>query len=584
MRRVLASAVVLALVAVFMVSAMGSGSGSSSPTYKINFDNAFGLVTGADFKVAGVKAGSITAINLPSDCIKGNTTGCYAQVTVSVSQAGFGSFHQDAFCQSRPQSLIGEYFVDCQPGSRGAVLKPGSTIPVTHTQSTIPMDLLNDVMRMPYRQRFSLIINELGAAVAGRSDDLAAALRRAVPALTQTDNLLNLLANDSRTINQLNVNANTVITALANNSRDVTDFIDEANRAATVSATQSTSISATWRLLPTFLEQLRPTLAQLSAATTANLPVVNNLNAASGELHRLFVDLPPFAHASLPAIKALGQASVTGKTAVQAAAPTVADLNHFAKPLPELAQNLSIVLHDLDSRSRAVEADKRSPGGKGYTGLEALLQYVFNQAMAINTYGPLGHILAVDAFVDPLCSPYATQGTLAQNLAAYGSAPRRCYSWLGPNQPGINETDPSNPSACVPDPGGAPPGQAGPSTTACKLPSTTPAARDASLSSAAGSSTSTARAASANSSPAATSSSSSSSGGGSSGTSRSSSAPGFTSVLGHVFSFLGGGTTPPAASRSSSGAPSAATSSAAANSTQSTGSQAQQLLNYLLAP
>ena len=399
---------------------------------------------------------------------------------MSVTQAGFGSFHKDAFCQSRPQSLIGEYFVDCQPGSSGPVLKSGSMIPVTHTQSTIPMDLLNDVMRMPYRQRFSLIINELGAAVAGRSDDLAAALRRAVPALNQTDNLLNLLANDSQTINQLNVSANTVITALANNSKDVTNFIDEANRAATTSATQSSNISASWRDLPGFLEQLKPTLAQLSAATTANLPVVNNLNAASGQLDRLFKDLPGFSKASLPAIRALGQASVTGKVAVQAAAPTVVDLNRFAKPTPELAQNLSIVLHDLDNRSRAVEADKRSPGGQGYTGLEALLQYVFNQALAINTYGPLGHILAVDAFVDPLCSPYATPGTLAQNLATYGAAARRCYAWLGPNQPGVNETDPSNPSACVPDPGGAPPGQAGPSTTACKLPATTPGARDVS--------------------------------------------------------------------------------------------------------
>jgi virulence factor Mce-like protein len=593
MRRVLASATVLALVAVFMVSAMGSGSGSSSPSYKVEFDNAFGLVPGADFKVAGVKAGTISKVELPSNCIKGNTTACYALVTVSVTQAGFGSFHKDAFCQSRPQSLIGEYFVDCQPGSSGPVLKSGSMIPVTHTQSTIPLDLLNDVMRMPYRQRFSLIINELGAAVAGRSDDLAAALRRAVPALTQTDNLLNLLANDSQTINQLNVNANTVITALANNSKDVTNFIDEANRAATTSATQSSNISASWRELPGFLEQLKPTLAQLSAATTANLPVVNNLNAASGQLARLFKDLPGFSKASLPAIRALGQASVTGKVAVKAAAPTVVDLNRFAKPTPELAQNLSIVLHDLDNRSRAVEADKRSPGGKGYTGIEALLQYVFNQAMAINTYGPLGHILAVDAFVDPLCSPYATPGTLAQNLAAYGASARRCYAWLGPNQPGVNETDPSNPSACVPDPGGAPPGQAGPSPTACKLPATTPGARDVSTAVASSSAKSSAASASgAKSSGSPSSSSSSGSSGGGSGTSQSSSGSGgFTSVLGHVFEFLGGGATPPPAkspsgsSSTGSSATNSATSSApSAGSTQSTGTQAQQLLNYLLAP
>ena len=105
------------------------------------------------------------------------------------------------------------------------------------------MDLLNDVMRMPYRERFTLIINELGAAVAGRSDDLQAALRRAVPALNETDNLLNLLANDSNTINPLNVNADTVITELANNSTVVQNFIDKANKISVDSATQSSNIA-----------------------------------------------------------------------------------------------------------------------------------------------------------------------------------------------------------------------------------------------------------------------------------------------------------------------------------------------------
>jgi hypothetical protein len=210
-------------------------------------------------------------------------------------------------------------------------------------------------------------------------------------------------------------------------------------------------------------------MAQLGAAAAANTPVAANLNSAASQLHRLFADLPAFSQSAVPAIKSLGQASVTGKAAVQAAGPTVQALNQFAKPTPELSQNLAIVLHDLDDRSRAVEPDSRSPGGKGYTGLEALLQYVFNQTLAINTFGPFGHLLAVDSFVDTKCSPYATPATIALSLKQYGPSYRQCYAWLGPSQPGVNETDPSNPKACVPDPGGAPPGQKGPKTTACKL-------------------------------------------------------------------------------------------------------------------
>jgi phospholipid/cholesterol/gamma-HCH transport system substrate-binding protein len=464
----------LLVIAAFVFIAGGFSSGPSDPTYKLEFDNAFGLVKDAPFKVAGVPAGKIASIDL-------NQNDFHAVVTVQVTTKGFGAFRSDASCQSRPQSLIGEYFVDCQPGQSGKPLKSGATLPASHTFSTIPADLLADIMRLPQRERFSIVINELGAAVAARSEDIQTALRRAVPAIDQTDNLLNLLGNDSQTLKDLTTNSDAVVTALANNSKQVQDFIVDANHAATDTATQSANLKTSLQRFPGLLEQLKPAMAKLGAAADANTPVLQNLNAASGQLRTLFTNLAPcsqphtgnqcgFANASLPALQSLGQASVTGKQAVQAATPTVALLNRFAKTTPELAQNLSIVLADLDNRDRAVEPDARSPGGKGFTGLEALLQYVFNQEQTINTFGPYGHMLAVDAFVSTMCSSYATPATVAANLKQYGAAYRQCYSWYGPNQPGVNEADPSNPGGCVPDPGGAPPGKQGPQSNAKACP------------------------------------------------------------------------------------------------------------------
>jgi phospholipid/cholesterol/gamma-HCH transport system substrate-binding protein len=567
MKRVLASAAILLAIGAFVVIAGGaSNSSSAAGTYKIQLDNAFGLVSGADFKVAGVRAGKIQSIDLPKHCIDGggNPT-CHAQVTVQVTQNGFGSFKSDAFCQSRPQSLIGEYFIDCQPGQYGKALKPGSTIPVSHTESTIPADLVQDVMRLPYRQRFTLIINELGAAVAGRSGDLQAALRRAVPALTETDNLLNLLANDSHTLQQLTADSNSVITALANNSKEVNRFIVEAGNTARDTAAQDSNLRLSLQRLPGLLEQLRPAMAKLGASADANEPVLANLNSAAKNFSTLLRDLPAFSNSALPAIKSLGQASVTGKAAVVAANPTIKHLNQFAKPTPELGQNLSIVLHDLDDRSRAVEPDPRSPGGKGYTGLEALLQYVFIQPLAINTFGPFGHLLAVDAFASGTCGPYATPATIAATIKQQGlAAARQCYSMLGPDQPGVTTTDPSDPSACVPDPGGAPPGEKGLPTKACKLQASAAAASPRNAS-AHGSSNDAGSAGSASS---ANASGSSSSGGGGGGGSPASAvtdpAASVQSTLGEISAALGGGSSPSAPA--------------------SSGGQTQQLLNYLLAP
>jgi virulence factor Mce-like protein len=562
MKRILLSAAILLAAGAFIVLAGGASNGNADGTYKIEVDNAFGLVTGAEFKVAGVPAGSISAINLDQKTL-------HAVVTVTVNQGGFGTFHRDATCETRPESLIGEYFIDCNPGSSGPVLKAGGTIPVSHTQSTIPADLLQNVMRLPYRQRFTLIVNELGAAAAARSGDLQAALHRAVPALDETDNLLNLLANDSHTLQNLTHDSNTVITALANNSGQVERFIDEADRTATATATQDGNLRLTFQKLPGLLQQLRPTMAKLGTTVTRNTPVLNNLNDAASNLNRLFTDLPAFSRSAQPAIKSLGQASVTGKAAVIAARPTVADLNRFAKPVPELGQNLAIVLQDLDTQKRAVEPDPRSPGGKGFSGLQALLGYVFNQALAVNTYGPFGHVLAVDAFFSKMCSPYATPAYIAMALKANGPAYRQCYAWLGPNQPGVNETDPSDPSAAVPDPGGAPPGKKGPSTDAARLTAAEVAAAQKSGSSTTGSATTGATSTGPTSTIASAASTTSATSTSAGTTTASGPAIDLGKTIGQIV--RGVGTTTSAASGGSgSGAVS--------------GSQAQQLLNYLLAP
>ena len=102
-----------------------------------------------------------------------------------------------------------------------------------------------------------------------------------MPALTETDNLLALLASDSGTINNLTANANTVVTALANNSKSIQNFIDYADRAATDTAQQSANLKTSLHELPGFLAQLQPAMRKLGDATSANLPAVENLNASA---------------------------------------------------------------------------------------------------------------------------------------------------------------------------------------------------------------------------------------------------------------------------------------------------------------
>ena len=434
MRRVLGMAVVL--IAVGAIALLGSGaSGESDPggggnVFKVELDNAFGLTEGGDFKIAGVRAGKIKTLELDTKTKR-------AIVEFEITQNGFGSLRTDVTCAVAPQSLIGEYYIDCQPGEKPQKLKPGSTIPVERTEGTIPPDLVNNMMARPYRERLSFILAELGAGVAGNADNLNAALRRANPALRETNKVLALLANQNQTLADLTRDADRVVGDLADNRRDVARWVTEARDTARASAERDDELAAGFERLPTFLRELRPTMAELGATAEAQGPALRNLSASAGQLERLLRNIPPFADASRPAIDALGEASKVGRTAVKPASATVAELDKYSRGVPELGKNLAIILEHLDDRNNSAELDPRSPGGKGYTGIEALLQYVFDQTMSTNVHDGTVHILKAQPF-EGECAAYAD----IEAAREHGS---RCSTALGPNVIGLTFPDATAP-------------------------------------------------------------------------------------------------------------------------------------------
>jgi virulence factor Mce-like protein len=429
MRRVLVLLLVVGAGAAAVVASASAGSDDpQKPTYTIELDNAFGLTNGADVKVAGVRAGRVVGMRVDRHSKR-------ALVDIAIDKTGFGSLRTDAFCETRPQSLIGEYYVDCRPGTSETRLKPGATLPVEQTASTIPLDLINDVMRRPYRDRLRILIDELGAGVGGRAEDIQATVKRAVPALRETDQVLAILADQNKVLANLTHDADAVIGDLAENRTNVGRFVTETRQTASASAERRREIAESLQRLPGFLRELEPTMAKLGAALA-------DLNQSAGQLATLLENLPDFADASRTGFKSLAELSRDGRPALRAAKPTIDLLNQASTNTPELANNLAIVLHDLSDRNRAVEKDPRSPGGKGYTGLEALLQYVYDQSMAINAFDSNGYMLKVNLFVSE-CSDYQNLQSLKEKLKADPGFYSRCAAILGAHQPGITQPDPS---------------------------------------------------------------------------------------------------------------------------------------------
>jgi virulence factor Mce-like protein len=421
----------LGLVALAAATLASTGAGNeSAPKYRIVFDNASGLVVGADFRVGGVTVGRIDDF----DVIRRDAR---AIVDVSVADTSFGGLHEDAHCKIAQQSLIGEYFIECEPGGKGDVLEDGTTIPVAQTESPIAADLVQNVMRRPFRERFSIILTELGAGFAARGDDVNETIRRSLPALQETNRVLKILGDNRTVLRRLAADSGVIMSKLGERRKDVSRFVKEAGDTAATTAERREALAETFRRFPGFLEEFTPAITDLGTAAREQTPALADLSAAAPSVTRLLDTLGPFARASEPAVTSLADAAKIGRGAVAEAGSTVELLSSLGQKGAEPANNLALVLKDLDDRNRAVEPDPDSPEGKGYTGLEAILQYPFDQSLAINIFDTRGYTLKLNALINE-CTDY----TDAAEAKANPERTAHCSAGLGPSAPGVNQPDP----------------------------------------------------------------------------------------------------------------------------------------------
>jgi phospholipid/cholesterol/gamma-HCH transport system substrate-binding protein len=395
-----AAAIAVALIAASVLVVFATGAAAPPPnTYRVRaiFENAFSVIPGEDVKVAGVKVGKVDDLDVTADQ--------KAAVVLRIDKPGFKDFRRDAECTIRPQSLIGEKFVECtptQPRADGEKAPPPLRrirrgegrgqylLPVSQTSRPVDLDLVANVMRLPERERLSIILNELGTALAGRGPELRRAIRNADPALKETDKVLAILAGQNRELEDLARTSDTIMAPLARDRAQVAGFVDRASVVATATASQDTALERNIQRLPEFLRQLRPTMTRLGSLSDEMTPVLSDLDAVAPDLNRFVLELGPFSAAATPAIERAGQASVVGREALVEARPIVQDLGRFASQLRPLSANAQSLLTSF-----------RETGG-----IERALDYIFFQVAAINGFDSVSHYLRAGLIVNT-CTQYA---------------------------------------------------------------------------------------------------------------------------------------------------------------------------------
>jgi len=396
-RRLAAIAAVIAAAAVVVV-VIALAASSDDDGYKVRaiFDSAFTVIPGEDVKIAGVRVGDIESLHVTEDH--------KAAVVLNITEPGFGDWRQDASCIIRPQSLIGERFVECTPTQPRAEGEPAPPplkkiesgegegqhlLPVQNTKRNVDLDLINDIYQLPERQRLSIILNELGAGVAARGEDLNEVIRRANPALEETDKVLDILRRQNQVLADLASESDAVLRPLARDRAQVADFLTQAKQVSQATAARRDDLERNFERLPRFLSELRPTLERLGELSDEMTPVLTDLGAQAADINRFVETMGPLAESARPAVRTLGEAAVVGTDAMRKIRPITQQVNRLSASARPVADDLDDLLVSL-----------RDTGG-----IERAMDYLFFQMTAINGFDSAGHYLRAGLLLNT-CSTY----------------------------------------------------------------------------------------------------------------------------------------------------------------------------------
>ena len=391
----IAVALVVAVVAAIVLVSSGESNGYLVRAY---FDNGSFMVSGEQVRIAGANVGQIQSVgvSMPGeiDAYRNGKPVAMpgkAIIVLEIADPGFQDFRSDASCLIRPQSLIGEKYVDCNPTLPRA---PGSPpppplkqipagqpgagqylLPVENNSTSVDPDLINDIQTLPYAQRFRLILNELGAGLAGRGKDLEEVVLRANPVLREVDQLLGILNDQRDRLAQLASDSETILRPLSRERAHVAGFLANAGAAAQASSERGAALEASLQKFPRFLSEFRLTMRSLEGFSNAATPVFADLGKAAPSLTEATRELTPFSAASTVALKSLG---ATGAVA----GPKLAE----ADPVVRKASELAISGVGPTSNLAKFFVNTKETGG-----WNGLVELIYNTTATLNGFDKYGH-------------------------------------------------------------------------------------------------------------------------------------------------------------------------------------------------
>jgi phospholipid/cholesterol/gamma-HCH transport system substrate-binding protein len=281
--------IVTSILTLFLAATIGNITFGGKTTYKALFTDVTGLLAGNDVRLAGVRVGQVTGIELADRKL--------AKVTFTLDQKR--QIPESAILRLRYRNLVGERYLAVTEGPGSAeMLKPESTVPLTQTRNALDLTVLFNGFRPLFQaldpQSTNEVAYELIQTLQGEGGTLEALMQR-------TASLTNTLADRDAVIGRVITNLSTVLDTLDDGDQ-LSQLVLQLRRLAGGFAQDRVAIgqsiagindltTATTSLLTDIRGPLRNDIAQLgtlAGTLDANKATVNGvLQRLPGKLDRI---------------------------------------------------------------------------------------------------------------------------------------------------------------------------------------------------------------------------------------------------------------------------------------------------------
>jgi phospholipid/cholesterol/gamma-HCH transport system substrate-binding protein len=255
---------------------------------KVPFSEATQLAQESDVRIHNVSVGKVKSIDLANS----GPNRDLAVATLEIDTP-YAPVPTDTRAMLRQKTLLGETYVELTQGDRnGPKVPEGGSLPKAQVQPSVQLDEIFRTFDAKTRASFQTWMQQLAIASAGRGADLSAAIANLEPFAEDANKVLRVLDTQQGAVSQLVRNTGEVFGALSERQGQLQGLIRNSGTVFHTTAVRNRDLEATFRALPTFLDESRLTLNRLDSFSRNANPVITHLHPAARQLS---TDLKPIA-------------------------------------------------------------------------------------------------------------------------------------------------------------------------------------------------------------------------------------------------------------------------------------------------